>query len=225
MSNILSQASDSYNKDIEDMVYSKKKDKPRPVSSTVSIDWERVLSDPPPNNSQITKIEIEEVLDASTAISENQKKLVAMVDKDPANLFKPFLERLGLEYPKEKYNKFWSVLRPIVMNLKWKFNRPRPNQLAPKYGLTVNVFQTKTTKTPSYPSGHTSYAAGVTALLSDMYPEYTSDFYKLTGIAGEARILGGVHYESDNNAAMVITSAIWEDVKYDLFPELYEGRA
>jgi hypothetical protein len=30
-----------------------------------------------------------------------------------------------------------------------------------------------------------------------------------------------VHYPSDNEASMVISGAIWEDLRYKLFPNLY----
>ena len=53
------------------------------------------------------------------------------------------------------------------------------------------------------------------SVLSEIYPEYSSDFYKLAKVAGEARELQGVHYPSDNAASMVIASALWEDVRYD----------
>ena len=75
-------------------------------------------------------------------------------------------------------------------------------------------------KSPAYPSGHTAYAALGAYLLADMYPEQSSEFFGKVGDAGHARCLQGVHYPSDNEAAMVITGAIWQDVRYKMFPEL-----
>ena len=44
------------------------------------------------------------------------------------------------------------------MLLKYYFNRPRPEQIAPYYEYRINVMYTETHHTPSYPSGHTIYA-------------------------------------------------------------------
>ena len=102
------------------------------------------------------------------------------------------------------------------MNLKWQYNRPRPHQLSPKFGVEINYISTDTTDTPSYPSGHTAYAAMLASVLSEMYPEHSSELYELVNVAGKAREMQGVHYESDNDASMVIVGALWQDVRYDI---------
>ena len=102
------------------------------------------------------------------------------------------------------------------MNLKWQYNRPRPHQLSPKFGVEINYISTDTTDTPSYPSGHTAYAAMLASVLSEMYPEYSGELYELVNVAGKAREMQGVHYESDNDASMVIVGALWQDVRYDI---------
>ena len=60
-------------------------------------------------------------------------------------------------------------------------------------------------------------------MLATLYPQHTSEFYELINLVGRARILQGVHYPSDNDASMVIASAIFEDVKYDMFPDIKIG--
>ncbi len=54
------------------------------------------------------------------------------------------------------------------------------------------------------------------SVLSEMYPEHSSELYELVNIAGKAREMQGVHYESDNDASMVIVGALWQDVRYDI---------
>jgi acid phosphatase (class A) len=111
-------------------------------------------------------------------------------------------------------------MSPVIKNIKYKFNRPRPYQLASIYNIEINAIMTKTHRTPSYPSGHTAYAALGAYILSAKYPKYSSDFFSKVSLAGMARMLQGVHYPSDNEAAMIISGAIWEDIRYSLFPEL-----
>ena len=122
--------------------------------------------------------------------------------------------------PNSAFDKVWNITRPIIMNLKYQYNRPRPVQIAERLGFKVNVVETKTHQTPAYPSSHTTYAAMAAYLLSDMYPNLSSDFFRRIGEAGLARCLQGVHYPSDNEAAMVISGAIWQDIRYKLFPDL-----
>jgi len=47
----------------------------------------------------------------------------------------------------------------------------------------------------------------------------------MINLAGFARCLQGVHYPSDNEASMVISGAIWQDVRYKLFPNLQHYRS
>ena len=64
------------------------------------------------------------------------------------------------------------------------------------------------------------FISPITGLLSALYPQYSSEFYAMVEEVGEARMLQGVHYPSDNDAAMLISAAIWEDIKYDILPDL-----
>ena len=194
----------------------------------VTIDYMNLLSAPPENSSDVTRKELIYLSKLTSNLTERQVELIRMVDEDPNNLFMPILKIHGLKFPKEKFDEFYnSTLDPVIIQLKYKFLRPRPYQLAEKMGIKINITETDTHHTPAYPSGHTAYAAFSAAMLSTMYPDYTSDFYRIANLAGEARMLQGVHYPSDNDASMVVASAIYEDIKYDMFPdiEIGEGNA
>ena len=66
-----------------------------------------------------------------------------VVDKDPKLIFDPLLKKHNLEYPTERADKLYNtVIFPVVMNLKWQYNRPRPYQLAPKFGSQINYIKT-----------------------------------------------------------------------------------
>ena len=187
----------------------------------VTIDWENVLPEPPKNSSDITRRELEYISYATKELSEEEYNLVIEVDKDPNNVFMPLLKRYGLQFPKEKFEEFYfEQVDPVVLNLKHKYNRARPYQLAEKYNMSINVTETDTHHTPAYPSGHTTYAAFAGSMLASLYPEHTSKFYELINLAGRARVLQGVHYPSDNDASMIIASVLYEDLKYKIFPDM-----
>jgi len=205
---------------IDNIKYSTDKDfeywkkNPYPIITGLDIDWKNLIANPPPNRSEQTKAELRKVKLMSSNLTGEEVKLVHEVDKDPGLIFVPFLVDRDLPYPKQEIEAYWSVIYPIVMNLKWFYNRPRPYQLGPKYGMEIKYISTKTHKTPAYPSGHTSYGNLVALILSEKYPEYSKSFQAFALQVGEARVLQGVHYPSDNDAAVKLTNNIWRDIKY-----------
>ena len=198
----------------KDFEYWKKN--PYPTVVGLDIDWKNLIANPPPNRSEQTKSELRQVQLISTNLTEEEVKLVYEVDKDPGLIFVPFLENKKLPYPKEEIEAYWSVIYPLVMNLKWFYNRPRPYQLGPKYGMEIKYIRTETHHTPAYPSGHTAYGNLVALILSDKYPEYSKSFQAFALQVGEARVLQGVHYPSDNYAAIKLTNNIWRDIEYNI---------
>jgi hypothetical protein len=217
--NIISKINKSLAERIDSIVYTTDK-KTFKVSNQLTIDWANVLPEPPKNSSKETKKELKYLADITENLSISQKNLVYLVDKEPLDLYNDILRRHDLKMPREIFNKVWRMTEPVIMNLKYKFNRPRPEQLAKFYGLNINVTETKTHQTPAYPSGHTAYCAMGAYILSDVYPEHSSEFFGKIGDAGFARCLQGVHYPSDNEAAMVITGAVWQNIRYKIFPEI-----
>ena len=217
MRNLISETAEKVSDNIVSMKYSDNIPPEKRVSDLVSIDWRNVLPEPPENNSQITREEIQEVSELSDKRTDRQVELVMVVDKDIRVMFERLLKDNNLSYPAEKIKKIYdTIVFPVIMNLKWQYNRPRPYQLSPKFGVEIDYIPTDTINTPSYPSGHTAYATIIASVLSEMYPEFSSEFYELVNVAGKAREIQGVHYESDNDASMVIVGALWQDIKYDI---------
>ena len=217
MRNLISETAEKVSDNIVSMKYSDNIPPEKGVSDLVSIDWRNVLPEPPENNSQITREEIQEVSELSDKRTDRQVELVMVVDKDIRVMFERLLKDNNLSYPAEKIKKIYNtIVFPVIMNLKWRYNRPRPYQLSPKFGVEIDYIPTDTINTPSYPSGHTAYATIIASVLSEMYPEFSSEFYELVNVAGKAREIQGVHYESDNDASMVIVGALWQDIKYDI---------
>jgi len=190
------------------------------VSDKITIAWDDILPDPPTNDGEITKREILYVSELTKNRSNSDVNLIKLVDNEPTDLYHKTLRKLNLEFPGKIFDKSWNILKPIIKNLKHKHNRPRPYQLAEKYGIPINLLDSKTAQTPSYPSGHTAYAALGAYILAAKYPQFSEYFFDKVQTAGMARMLMGVHYPSDNEASMIITGAVWEDIRYKLFPEL-----
>jgi len=196
-----------------------KKPKNYPISNLIDIDWKEVLPDPPANTSETTKAELMYLQEITRDAAFRDKDLVMMVDKqfgDP--LYKAILK--NRPFPQKEVDKLWNIVDNVIQMLKYKYDRPRPYQLSPLMGYDVKVMHTDSHLTPAYPSGHTAYGAIVTYYLAALYPELSSELFGVPGIIGRARMLQGVHYPSDNEASMVIVGAIWENIRYKLYPNL-----
>ena len=204
---------------VKDMKYT---DSPRTweVSDDITIGWDNVLPDPPSNDSETTRKELIYLSNLTRNVSNSQIDLIKLVDKEPNDLFHKTLKNLNIEFPKDIFDKSWNIIKPIILNLKHRHNRPRPYQLAEKYGIKIILRDSETAKTPAYPSGHTAYTALSAYILAAKYPQHAEHLFDKVSVAGMARMLMGVHYPSDNEASMIITGALWEDIRYKLFPEL-----
>lgn len=194
--------------------------KKRGVSDVITIGWDDVIPDPPMNDSETTKKELLYLSRLTKGRTNSQLDLIKLVDEEPDALYHKTLRKLNLEFPKEIVDKSWRIIKPIILNLKDIHNRPRPYQLAEKYGIDINVLDSETTNTPAYPSGHTAYTALSAYVLTAKYPQFSEYFFDKIQTAAMARMLMGVHYPSDNEASMIITGALWEDIRYKLFSEL-----
>tara|TARA_Y100000114_G_scaffold156526_1_gene183974 strand:- start:863 stop:1498 length:636 start_codon:yes stop_codon:yes gene_type:complete len=172
------------------------------------LKWEHMIPPPPENDSQFTRKEIEFMVDLTEQRDEQGDILVKVVDEDPNNLFDPEL----VKKHKKEFEKAWSFVKPVIMNLKWKWNRPRPYQLSDHFGYKINVLSTKSHHTPAYPSGHTAWAATMGHILQSYYPNLRDQIQEKVLMAGQARVLQGVHYPSDNDASIVVTQSIWNQI-------------
>lgn len=190
------------------------------VSDKITIAWDDILPDPPSNDSDITKKELIYLSELTKNRSNSQVELIKLVDKEPNDLHHKTLKKLNLEFPEKIFDRSWNILKNVIKNLKHKHNRPRPYQISDKYGIEINLLDSKTAQTPAYPSGHTAYAALSAYILAAKYPAHSEHFFNKVSTAGMARMLMGVHYPSDNEASMIIAGAVWEDIRYKLFPEL-----
>lgn len=55
-----------------------------------------------------------------------------------------------------------------------------------------------TPRHPAYPSGHSTYSAAASELLSWFFPDYREEFNRLADNAGMARLWAGIHWRSDH---------------------------
>ena len=107
----------------------------------------------------------------------------------------------------------------VILKQKYKFNRPRPQQLAEALGYDINIFESLTTKTPAYPSGHTTLAYVIAYISSDMNPSKRDEDLEKANLVAKSRLMMGAHYPSDNEASIALAKQIYLSIKKEWFKE------
>ena len=122
-------------------------------------------------------------------------------------------EELGLEYNEDEAGKYLKESSKYIMELKYKFQRPRPHQIADFYGINLNGVDLDSMKTPSYPSGHATQGYLLGMIYSERYPQHRKEFMKLGEDIAESRIIGKAHFPSDKKAGIELAEKLFENRK------------
>ena len=122
-------------------------------------------------------------------------------------------EELELEYNEDEAGKYLKESSKYIMELKYKFQRPRPHQIADFYGIDLNGVDLDSMKTPSYPSGHATQGYLLGMIYSERYPEYRKEFMKLGEDIAESRIVGKAHFASDKKAGIELAEKLFQNRK------------
>ncbi len=207
---------------INDMVY---RDEPKekhikkmnkPLGNFEGFPIEKFKNIPPPENEST---ETEEEIDYIDSIPV-ENEFVESGD-ELYGKFQSFLNSKGLEYPEEEINKAIKGLGPIIMKLKYHYNRPRPNQIANAKNLKLDSEHLDSAKTPSYPSGHATRGIFLGRYLADLYPEYEKELRQIGEDIAFSRNMAKVHYPSDSEFGKMLGNDLYEFV-YQQEEELSE---
>ena len=163
---------------------------------------------PFPENS--SKKTLEEVKYLSNI--EEDREFVEEHDK-VSKVFGKLHEELGLEFNKDEAKKYNRESAKHIMELKYKYQRPRPHQIADFYGINLNGVDLDSMKTPSYPSGHATQGYLLGMIYSERYPQYNEEFIRLGEDIAESRIIGKAHFPSDKKAGIELAEKLFENRK------------
>ncbi len=86
---------------------------------------------------------------------------------------------------------------PIIVKLKYHYQRIRPLQLARLLQVNLIPFPSLSANTPAYPSGHTIQARVYAEVLGNKYPQFYKPLNELATDVMMSRLYMGVHYASD----------------------------
>jgi len=142
---------------------------------------------------------------------ENDKDFVEKHD-DVVKVFENLLEEFNVltEQRKKIIEVLVSQSRKFIMTAKYSYNRPRPQQIAEFYGMTLNGTETDSMKTPSYPSGHAVQGYLVAEVLKTQIPHLTGELNNLAEAVADSRIVGKAHFPSDKKFGKKIAKLIYQ---------------
>ena len=158
---------------------------------------------PPKNNSMVVYNELQFLKD----LPEDDEYVVEHDDIE--KVFEQVCIEHNLEYPKELVKKLLKSAAGIILDLKYHYNRPRPNQLASHYNIKLGEKVLESMKTPSYPSGHSAQGILIGKVLQTKLPINTDAFLEAGKRISYSRNLGRAHYPSD--------SKLGEDIGNEMF--------
>jgi hypothetical protein len=166
----------------------------------------------PKNSSEATKEELNQLVDCLRVVENNQEYLNRYKTYD-SHLKKYFIDGLikGGENAEEVtnlVNEIMEDIKPLLIKLKYFFQRPRPNQLAQYYKLRLFPFQSISADSPSFPSGHAYQGRILTEVIGNRYPKTYSAMEKIFKDICYSRIYLGLHYQSDIDVAIFCANSV-----------------
>ena len=164
----------------------------------------------PPKNSSEESMDELMLLDSLPVIEDFVKTTDDIFDH-----FKPYFKKNKLELPEKELKDILKNTSPIILKLKYHYNRPRPQQLANEKGLDFHQQPLESSRTPSYPSGHSTQGRLLAHILSDKHPKHETEIKKLGNEIGTGRLVAKVHYPSDDLFGKELGDALYKFWKSD----------
>jgi hypothetical protein len=167
---------------------------------------------PPKNDSEDTKKELETLVEYTNFLSQDEKlqKRFELYDID----FEGYIinNLVNSAVPEKKVRELVVELHkdvvPILIKLKYTFNRCRPYQLAHYHNVALHPFRSKSADSPSYPSGHCFQSRIYAEVLGNIYPKFYKALSDLATDISWSRQYLGLHFPSDtefsNYAAEIV---------------------
>ena len=190
--------------------------------SLVDSLFEKLKNAPmPDNNSELTKEELNEVVEGISLLEDSENELFLKrynsYDRSLIQTLTTIFKQKGVDI-QDVCEEIYHDINPLIAKLKVHFNRPRPYQLANYYKLKLFPFDSFSANSPSVPSGHTVQSYVMLNVLGSMYPTHYKFCKTIIDEVAESRVNLGLHYPSDNDFAKEVGDSI---LKHKEFAKKY----
>jgi|694.fasta_scaffold63889_4 hypothetical protein len=168
----------------------------------------------PKNSSKGTREELNQLVDYIEELKKDEQALkrYRAYDISLTRVFAQVIMEQNLgEKGADIVDKLLDETLPLLIKLKFYFQRPRPYQLAEHYKLKLFPFESKSADSPSYPSGHALQSKLICHVLGNHFPEKFDYFERLAKDIEYSRLYMGIHYQSDVDYSLYIAEVIIRD--------------
>ena len=132
---------------------------------------------------------------------------------DISDRFKELHKELELEFNKSEVKDLLRQSAKYIFELKYKYQRPRPYQIAEFYGIDLNGTKLDSMKTPSYPSGHAVQGYLLGDYYAKKYPEHSKRFVEVGEDIAHSRLIAKAHFPSDKRFGRIIADKLLDSLK------------
>lgn len=174
---------------------------------------DKILSECPLNDSDITRKELNILLDKMANATEEDLTFARYVE-DESNMAQAFIDFLASKDIEETMGGFFGVdsqTEPVLFYLKEIINRPRPYQIARALSIQLFPLIHSNANTAAYPSGHALTAFVMSEHYSRKYPQIRIEMQKLGEKIANSREIIGVHYPSDTQVSKDMCKIIFDN--------------
>lgn len=169
------------------------------------------IKEPPTNESTKTRSELFYLISYNDGIIDN--KMVKDYD-DIVESFMPYVEKNNLQVSPDELTEIFKQSSKFIIKLKYKFNRPRPYQIAKHYGIKdFEIHKLDSAQSPSYPSGHAVQGRVIARYLSEKDPENKNEYMMVGHNISESRIMARAHFPSDRKYGDMLGDELYEVMK------------
>lgn len=166
----------------------------------------------PSNISTLTQDELDTLVDYQMHYNMLHKSTLTRYAAYDQDLIKSvgnfFYNRYNGYDVRELFQGIVDDTKPLLLKLKYKFQRPRPHVMAAYFKKSVFPVETLTALSPSFPSGHVFQMALLTETLGSMQPSMYNDLSNLLIDVCEQRLFYRLHYPSDNDIAIQFAKTV-----------------
>ena len=168
------------------------------------------ITPPPANDSNETRTELFKLLAYNDGVID--RKMVKEFD-DMREPYMELVNKYNLDVTKDDLQQIIDEGAKFTLKIKYKFNRPRPYQIAEHYGIEdFRRHKLDSAKTPSYPSGHALQGRLIGLILTDKDPEHQNEYMAVSQRISDSRIMARAHYPSDKEYGEKLADELYEQM-------------